>query len=84
MSAMDRDKTTPISVIALRAVEFSADGKDIIISLTTKYSAAERLYSVPIESLSDFVVDLRRLNVTANADTKEISADTGVTSETEK
>jgi hypothetical protein len=62
---MDRDKIFPISVVALKAVEYSADGKHVTISVTTKYSAAERRYSVPIECFSDLIVDLRRLNANA-------------------
>ena len=44
---MSEDKTIPIGVIALRADNYSPDGKNVIISLTTKYSTAERKYSVP-------------------------------------
>ena len=55
----------PISVIAMRADDYSPDGKTINISLTTKYSAAERKYSVPIECLRDLIMDLQRLNAAA-------------------
>jgi hypothetical protein len=48
VSAMSQDKTSPISVIALRADNYSPDGKNVIISLTTKFSTAERKYSVPV------------------------------------
>jgi len=58
----------PISVIALRAEAYSFDDKSVIISLTTKYSSAERTYSVPLECFHDIVVDLQRL--TALAETK--------------
>jgi hypothetical protein len=34
----------------------------VVISLTTKYSTAERTYSVPLECFDDLVVDLQRLN----------------------
>jgi hypothetical protein len=64
---MSHDKTIPISVISLRAVDYSPDGKFIVISLTTKYSTAERKYSVPVECFHDLIVDLQRLNVAANA-----------------
>jgi hypothetical protein len=67
VSVMSQDKTIPISVIALRAVGYSPDGKDVIISLTTKYSTAERKYSVPVECFYDFIVDLQRLNTAAGA-----------------
>jgi len=50
----------PLSVVALRAE--ACDGKSVIISLSTKYSGAERVYSVPLECFHDLIVDLRRLN----------------------
>jgi len=52
----------PISVVALRAQSYSSDDKTVVISLTTKYSSAERTYSVPLECFDDLVVDLQRLN----------------------
>ena len=52
----------PISITALRAEFFRSDGKSIIISLASKYSDAERSYSVPLECFHDLLVDLRRLN----------------------
>jgi hypothetical protein len=63
MSQADRN---PISVIALRADDFSPDGRHVIISLATKFSATERVYSVPVECLRDLVLDLRRLNAAAS------------------
>jgi hypothetical protein len=63
--AMSQD--IPISVIALRASDYSPDGKTVTISLTTKYSAAERKYSIPFECLRDLIVDLQRLNAVAKA-----------------
>ena len=54
-------ETAPITVVAFRAESYSPDGKNLIISLRTKYSAAERKYSVPLECLRDFFVDLQRL-----------------------
>ena len=56
----------PISVVALRAEAYSFDDKSVII--TTKYSSAERTYSVPLECFHDIVLDLQRL--TALAETK--------------
>jgi hypothetical protein len=64
---MSQDKTIPISVIALRADDYSRDGKNVIISLTTKYSTAERKYSVPVECFHDLILDLQRLNAVASA-----------------
>ena len=57
---MDKE-TTPVTVVAFRAESYSPDGKNLIISLRTKYSSAERKYSVPLECLRDFLVDLQRL-----------------------
>ena len=67
VSAMSENKTIPISVIALRADDYSPDGKNVIISLTTKYSTAERKFSVPVECFHDLIVDLQRLNAAASA-----------------
>jgi hypothetical protein len=64
---MIQDKTIPVSVIALRADDYSPDGKNVIVSLTTKFSTAERKYSVPVECFHDFIVDLQRLNAAASA-----------------
>jgi hypothetical protein len=52
----------PVSIVALRAEAYSSNGKNIIISLATKYSSAERIYSVPLECFHDLIVDLQRLN----------------------
>ena len=62
---------SPISVIALRADDYSPDGRTVTISLTTKYSAAERKYSIPVECLRDLIVDLQRLNAAANVTSVE-------------
>ena len=64
---MGQDKTIPIGVIALRADDYSPDGRNVIISLKTKYSTVERKYSVPIECFHDLIVDLKRLNTAASA-----------------
>lgn len=64
---MSETKTIPIGVVALRADSYSPDGKNVIISLTTKYSTSERKYSVPIECFQDLIVDLKRLNTAASA-----------------
>ncbi|MGA9083015.1 MAG: hypothetical protein WB390_11230, partial [Pseudolabrys sp.] len=48
----------PISVVSVRAQAYSPDDQTLVISLTTKYSTAERTYSVPLECLDDLVVDL--------------------------
>ena len=54
-----------VSVVALRAESYSAADDSIVISLHTKYSTAERTYSVPVECLQDLIVDLRRLSLSA-------------------
>jgi hypothetical protein len=64
---MSQNKTIPISVIALRADDYSPDCKNVIISLTTKYSTAERKFSVPVKCFHDLIVDLQRLNAAKSA-----------------
>jgi hypothetical protein len=76
---MSQDKKIPISVIALRADDYSPDGKDVIISLTTKYSTAERKYSVPIQCFYDLIVDLQRLNASTDATSIKTSIEPAVT-----
>jgi len=70
---MEKDELVPVSVTALRAVGYSADGKDVILSLTTKYSTAERTYSVPVECFSDLIVDLKRLSSSDAASIETLS-----------
>jgi hypothetical protein len=81
---MDQDKTIPISVIALRADDYSPDGKNVIISLTTKYSSAERKFSVPIECFYDLIADLQRLNAATGATLIETSLQPTVTPQSAK
>ena len=64
---MSKDDRNPISVIALRADDYSPDGRFVIISLTTKFSETERVYAVPVECLHDLVLDLQRLNAAGRA-----------------
>jgi hypothetical protein len=64
---MSQDKTIPVSVIAFRAEDYSPDGKNVIISLTTKYSIVDRKFSVPLECFHDLILDLQRLNTAASA-----------------
>ena len=61
------EQRVPVSVVALRAENYSAEDDSIVISLRTKYSTAERIYSVPVECLRDLIVDLRRLSLSAPA-----------------
>ena len=64
---MSQDEILPVSVVALRAESYSTDG-NVIISLRTAFSKAERKYSVPIECFHDFIVDLQRLNASNEVD----------------
>ncbi len=73
LSTMNQDETVPVSIIALRADAYTPDGKNVIISLTTKYSTAERKYSVPLECFYDLIVDLQRLNASKDATSIESS-----------
>ncbi len=63
---MTDDKTFPIGVTALRADDYSPDGRNIIMSLRTKYSNVERKYSVPVDCFYEFIVDLKRLNASVD------------------
>ena len=79
VSAMSQDKTIPVSVIAFRAEDYSPDGKNVIISLTTKYSIADRKFSVPIKCFYDLIVDLQRLNTAASPTSIEAPIQPAVT-----
>jgi hypothetical protein len=65
---MSQDEKLPVSAVALRADGYSADGT-IVISLRTKFSNAERKYSVPLECFHDLIVDLQRLNASKAVET---------------
>jgi len=65
---MKHDETLPVSVLALRAEGYSPDGNSVVISLRTKFSSAERKYSVPLQCLRDLTVDLQRLNAGKSAE----------------
>jgi hypothetical protein len=64
---MNQDESLPVSIVGLRAESYSPDGHSIVISLRTKFSTAERKYSVPLECFHDLIVDLQRLNGKASA-----------------
>jgi hypothetical protein len=68
--SQDEKNAIPVSVVALRADAYSPGG-DVIISLRTKFSAAERKYSVPIECFHDLIVDLQRLNASTGREPAE-------------
>ena len=63
---MNQDESLPVSIVGLRAESYSPDGQSVVISLRTKFSTAERKYSVPLECFHDLIVDLQRLNGTAS------------------
>ena len=63
---MQQSKAPAINVIDIRAHEYTPDGKGIIVSLATKYSAERRDYSVPVECLYDLISDLRTLKQPSN------------------
>lgn len=71
--SMSQDETLPVSVIALRADGYSPDGSSVVISLRTKFSSAERKYSVPLKCFHDLIVDLQRLNASADSKPNEAS-----------
>jgi hypothetical protein len=63
---MSNAKTPPVNVVALRAEEYSdEEKKSVVITLTTKYSGAQRRYSVPLTCLYDLMTDLQRLHASA-------------------
>jgi hypothetical protein len=58
---MNQNKILPIDVVDFRADTYSPDGKSVVISLTTKYSAERRIYSLPVPCLYAFIADLQKL-----------------------
>ncbi len=64
---MSQDEILPVSIVALRAESYSPDG-NVIISLRTAFSKAERKYLVPLECFHDLIVDLHRLNTGKEVD----------------
>jgi hypothetical protein len=58
---MNQNKEIPIAVVDFRADDYSPDGKSVIVSLTTKYSAQRRTYSLPLPCLYAFIADLQKL-----------------------
>jgi hypothetical protein len=63
-------------VVGLRAEAYSAEG-EVIVSLQTKLSKAERKYSIPVECFRDLIVDLRLLSLST------LIARTGTNNKTE-
>ena len=64
---MSQDQARPLTVISLRANDYSSDSKSVTISLKTKHSKAGQKYSVPIECFYDLIGDLERLNAAGRA-----------------
>ena len=56
------DQSTVVRVTGLRAEAYSAEG-EVIVSLQTKLSTAERKYAIPLECFRDLIVDLQRLSL---------------------
>ncbi len=64
---MTEGKTLPIDVIAFRADDYSPDSKNIIISLTTKFSNAEsKIFCPHLIVFTTSLPDVRRLNAIAD------------------
>src|SRR5262245_50164951 len=61
---MNESKAPPIAATDLRAERYSPDGKTIVVSLATKYSAERRSYSLPVTCLYGFIADLQKLQST--------------------
>jgi hypothetical protein len=78
---MDQDESLPVSIVALRAEGYTKDGNRIVISLRTKFSSAERRYSVPIDCFRDLIVDLQRLNASDLAEPSTPSEKTYIAAE---
>ena len=58
---MNQPQAYPIEALDFRADSYSPDGRNIIVSFATKYSAERRTYSLPVASLQDFIADLQKL-----------------------
>ena len=58
---MNQGKAIPIDIAAVRAKDYSLDGKNVIISMTTRFST-EQAFSVPVECLYELIADLQKLN----------------------
>lgn len=71
----DQNRPIPVSVVALRAESCLADGDNVIISLRTKYSTAERKYSVPIECFQDLILDFQRLSASTPSEPPNKASD---------
>src|SRR5262245_53867822 len=54
-------KLPPIDILDFKAERYSPDGKAIVVSFATKYSAEPRSYALPIQSLYGFIADLQKL-----------------------
>lgn len=57
---MKQNKPLVSDVVSLRALEYSKDGKNVTLSLSTKYSS-ERFFSVPLTCLAELISDLENL-----------------------
>jgi len=64
---MNPNKPLPIDATDFRADSYTPDGKNVIVSLATKYSAEPRLYSLPVACLYTFITDLQKLQSAGSA-----------------
>lgn len=71
---MNQGKAIPVDVAALRAQDYSYDGKNVIISLRPRYSA-EQTFSVPLECLYELITDLQKLNAAKGASAAKPAAE---------
>ena len=58
---MNQNKNVPIAVVDFRADNYSPDGKSLIVSLATEYSAERQCYSLPVQCLYAFIAGLQKL-----------------------
>ena len=65
---MTANEPVPVRIIELRAEQYAADERAVVISLRVKYSSSDRKYLVPLDCLHDLILDLQRLNAAAAGD----------------
>ena len=58
---MTASNLPPIDIVDFKAERYSPDGKAIVVSFATKYSAERRSYALPVQSLYGFIADLQKL-----------------------
>src|SRR6185369_9706334 len=58
----------PVDALDLRADSYSADSKNIVLSLATIHSPERQTYSLPVTALYSFIADLQRLRPGASGE----------------